>query len=1104
MTKEKYWLLGILCVLSVSAYACVPFSEGLNSLAILYKQQGKYAEAEPLYMKALKIREESLGPEHPKVAAILNNLGNLYRAQGKYAEAERFHKRALAIREKALGLEHPDVVQSLNNMANLYKSQHRFAEAESLYRRSLEIRGKKLGPDHPDTATSIKSLANLYWTQGKYAKAEPLYQRALEIRQKVFGPEHPRVALSLHALGMLYKSQGRYAEAEDLYLKALDIQEEALGSDHHLDLAPILNSLGILYDDQGKFSEAERLHKQALALRESALGPEHRDLAQSLNNLAGLYGAYARWPEAERLYKRALAIKEKALGLDSPDLALALHNLALLYDRQNKPAEAEPLYQRALNIWEKTLGPEHPLVALCLNNLAIHYHDQGKYDEAERLHKRSLAIREKTFGPGHPDVALSLNNLANLYGSQDKHAEAEQLHRRALSIREKALGPEHPDVAQSLNNLANHYRAQGRYGEAEPLFRRALKIWEVSPGPKHPDVVLGLNNLAHTLAGRQKFASARPLYERARLIQLDLARANADLDDEALRGLLGKGNRALRRYADLLAAIARDPTLDPSMGRAELEAFVVVEQARGGAAQAALARSGARAAAGDPETAHLARRVQDLRNRRQELDKRLAAAYGKSSAEQNAERLKSLQETAQQLDRDLSEAVARLNRAFPKYAELASPEPIKIAALRKMLRSGEALISYFTLDKRLLVWLVRPDEEPVYQDIEMKRADLVKMVSRVRVSLEQSGKENLKAGLFSPFDVEGSNALYKLLLEPLKEHLHEVKHLILVPDEVLLPLPFGTLVTEAEGEPYRSLADLYTKKLHPSPKELTDYAKLAWLAKDYAITILPSATSLRAFRQIARSKRAEVEPFIGFGDPVLEGEGERRGGNMLASRGGSVVVDDLRKLDRLPDTRRELLAIAQVLGTDPSKSLYLGEKATEPVVQQLNRSGRLGRAQVVSFATHGLIGGELKGLQQPALVLTPPEKPSKKDDGLLDLEDILGLKLNNAEWVILSACNTAAADGSNEGLSGLVRAFFFAGARSLLVSHWSVDDRATRALMTENFRRYARDKTAARSEVLRQGMLALMAKAKGKTAYFAHPFAWAAFFLVGEGSAGTN
>jgi CHAT domain-containing protein len=155
----------------------------------------------------------------------------------------------------------------------------------------------------------------------------------------------------------------------------------------------------------------------------------------------------------------------------------------------------------------------------------------------------------------------------------------------------------------------------------------------------------------------------------------------------------------------------------------------------------------------------------------------------------------------------------------------------------------------------------------------------------------------------------------------------------------------------------------------------------------------------------------------------------------------------------------------------------------------------------LAFATHGLIGGEVTGLKQPALVLTPPASPSEQDDGLLKLDDIVGLRLAGTEWVILSACNTAAADGSGEGLSGLARAFFFAGAPALLVSHWSVDDRATQALMTEVFRRYGADPTTPRAEALRQGMLALTQGARGPTAYFAHPLAWAPFFLVGEGAA---
>ena len=219
---------------------------------------------------------------------------------------------------------------------------------------------------------------------------------------------------------------------------------------------------------------------------------------------------------------------------------------------------------------------------------------------------------------------------------------------------------------------------------------------------------------------------------------------------------------------------------------------------------------------------------------------------------------------------------------------------------------------------------------------------------------------------------------------------------------------------------------------------------------------------------------------------------------MLASRGTNVPLQELHKLSRLPGTRQELLALARALGASSDTSLYLGERATKATVAQLNASGRLAKAEVVAFSTHGLIAGEITGLKEPALVLTPPAVPTDEDDGLLGLDDILNLKLDNADWVILSACNTGAADGSGEGLSGLVRAFFFAGARALLVSHWSVDDRATQALMTDIFQRYAKDKTAARSEAVRQGMLSLMNTKNPRAAYHAHPFAWAPFFLVGD------
>ena len=201
----------------------------LGNLAELYYYQGKYAEAEPLYKRALAIKEKALGPDHPSVATGLNTLALLYYNQGKYAEAEPLYKRALATREKALGPDHPDVAQILNNLALLYYNQGEFAQAEPLYKRVLAINEKALGPDHPQVALGLNNLALLYDDQGKYAEAEPLYKRSLAIDEKALGPDHPSVATGLYNLGQLYYTQGKYALAEPLFKRALAIYEKALG-----------------------------------------------------------------------------------------------------------------------------------------------------------------------------------------------------------------------------------------------------------------------------------------------------------------------------------------------------------------------------------------------------------------------------------------------------------------------------------------------------------------------------------------------------------------------------------------------------------------------------------------------------------------------------------------------------------------------------------------------------------------------------------------------------------------------------------------------------------------------------------------------------------
>ena len=461
------------------ALACISRTQSwkptnLDLASLLFKTagylyyRGQYMEAEPLYQRALHIREQALGPEHTAVARSLHNLADLYRVQGKYAEAEPLYQRALRIHELALGPEHPDVASSLGGLATFYGEQGKYAKAEPLYQRALRILEQQLGPEHSDVAQFLHGLATFYWVQDKYAEAEPLYQRSLRILEQQLGPEHPAVASPLHGLANLYYRQGKYAEAEPLFQRALRIREQALGPEHS-DVAQSLHNLAELYRTQGKYAEAEPLYQRALRIREQALGPEHPNMAYPLHNLANLYTDQGKYAEAEPLYQRALRIWEQQLGPEHPNVAYPLHGLATLYSEQGKYAEAEPLFQRALHIWEQQVGPEQPAVAIPLDGLANLYTDQGKYAEAEPLYQRALRILEQQLGPLHPETAEIIYDLARFWEAQDNGEEASVWYTRALTVREQALGAQHPKTRETRTRLVAMLHALGQHEQAAHL-----------------------------------------------------------------------------------------------------------------------------------------------------------------------------------------------------------------------------------------------------------------------------------------------------------------------------------------------------------------------------------------------------------------------------------------------------------------------------------------------------------------------------------------------------------------------------------------------------------------------------------------------------------
>jgi CHAT domain-containing protein len=299
--------------------------------------KGAYAKAEPLFLRALAIREKALGADHPDAAISLNKLAELYRNQGAYAKAEPLFLRALAIWEKALGADHPNSATSLSSLALLYQSQGFYGKAEPLYLRALAILEKALGAEHATTAFSLNNLGGLYYEQGAYAKAEPLYLRSLAIREKALVPDHPDLAINLNNLALLYYSQGAYAKAEPLYLLSLAITKKALGPDHP-NTARSLNNLALLYRSQGAYTKAGPLLRRGIAAQSRFLQEQLPLLPQSARQ-AQIQALDAAWEVAFTGAERSPSAAELALfsRLNRYGLLLDIEQRQALLSRASSP-----------------------------------------------------------------------------------------------------------------------------------------------------------------------------------------------------------------------------------------------------------------------------------------------------------------------------------------------------------------------------------------------------------------------------------------------------------------------------------------------------------------------------------------------------------------------------------------------------------------------------------------------------------------------------------------------------------------------------------------------------------------------------------------------
>lgn len=935
-----------------------------------------------------------------------------------------------------------------------------FDEGIRLATEALQIKEQVLGKEHPDYADALNNIAVYYFSQGNPSQAISLVNGALQIYEKIEGKESEDYASTLSFLFVFNQSMGNFDEAIRIGTEALQVMEKTIGKEHP-NYAAILNNLAGCNASMGNFDEAIRLGTEALHIYEAIMGKESPDYALSLNNLAGFNSELGNYSEAIRLGTEALQVMAEVIGKEHPDYASGLDNLANFNYTLGNYSEAARLSADALQIRATVLGKETPEYATNLNNLASYNYELGNYDEAIRLGTEALQIREQVLGKEHPDYATSLGNLANYNQSLGNYNEAISLETEALQIREKTLGKEHPDCAISMNNLANYYASAGNYDDAIRLGNEALKIYEATAGKEHPNYTICLSNLALFYEHTNLSHASAKYREYADIKTASLLNAVQGLSREDRNSYWEKEKRIFERRIPQKAFQYDDATLITCAYDASLlsKGFLLGAETE---TKKLIQESGDDA---------LIAKYDEMVMTRMMLDQLLEKPLGERDMDAN-----SLRESITALEREVM-------AGSKAYGDLKKNMSIKWQDVQGKLGDGDIAVEFLSF--------------PTGQDSIMYMALTLKKGyggPRKTVLFEEKQLKSISKQL-----LYSGNDLYNLVWKPLEKELKGTKNIYFSPTGELYNINI------------ESIPSLVGKNKKSNYWRLSSTRQLAYTAHDKATQ---GATVYGGMKYNAGMKTIEAD--------------SKKYPTRSHSRGEELLTTDNTGLrggwSYLPGTLTEATEVNNSMSKSQIETnLYTDAAGTEASFKALDGAGR----KYLHVATHGFyytdrdtvqmkrtglgfaqMGDdrgrspkyvEDKSLTRSGLLfsgcnnkLTGKELPVGVEDGILFAKEIANLDLRGMDLVTLSACETGLGDITGEGVFGLQRAFKKAGAQSILMSLWKVDDDATQLFMTRFYENYLSRKMT-KSESLKDAQQYVRTFDGG---IYKEPAYWAAFILL--------
>jgi CHAT domain-containing protein/Tfp pilus assembly protein PilF len=859
-----------------------------------------------------------------------------------------------------------------------------------------------------------------------------------------------RARQAVQTLRAEYRRVGHLrAAARPLIEHALTLAERTRGA-APLEVAAMRRDLARNLQRAREYSAAVAHFEQASAAFESALGADHPATANVWTSLAATYAWLGQRAKAEALAQRALEVSEKALGPDHPQVALCLITLATLRENAQDVDRAEELLRRALAIVDKTQGATLQM-AVVLNNLGTQLIARQQFEQADELLRRSLQIQED-FGEEGAALASTLQNLGITARERRDYAKAEEHYLRALGLRRQSLGPDHPDIAMSLNSLATLYRATGNPSRSLETLFQALSILEKNTGIY--STVNPLGNIARTYAAIGDVAHAIEFQRRV----------DAAIETQfALRLAIGSEREKLAVVNSLADRLERTISLDAGARFSEPQATEL-------AALVVLQRKGRILDAMTDTFASVRRRLvssddqqvlDDLAATTRELARvALSDPQGVSPAEHLA--------TLQRIERRREALESELSKRSAEFRAQAAP--VTLDAVRSALPDGAALVEfavYRSFDPRAESNATAYGAAR-YVAYVVTRYD-TRGVDLGPASVVDAAVASFRQALGDPQRTDVNRLARQAdaaVMQPVRGLARSARHLLISPDGALNLIPFEALRDE-QGR---------------------------YALERYQISYLSSGRDLLRLQVQRQSRSAALvvaDPL--FGDATVPGDAGAV--SDAADRRSLTSVDDLASAYFAP-LRGTALEAQRIKALFPEATILARARATTRAVSQLKAP------RVLHIATHGFFIQDPKRrianpLLRSGLALTGANLRSEQgtggaSDGILTALEATNLDLWGTKLVTLSACDTGIGEIRNgEGVYGLRRAFFLAGAETLVMSLWPVSDYVTRELMIDYYTGLKQG--LGRGDALRRSQRAMLAR-KGRQ----HPFYWASFIQAGE------